>query len=221
MQSFKTFFYFLSFIYLMPYGMDSVAQAQSDNDAFETKFHLESALIIAHDNTIEIFDVPLSTGDETKSYNIECHFVAGRDGSISLKESKAILTPVLTTNVQHFVPGEYQCVAGGSQASEITVNGPVLDRAGREVWSFSTPKQNSWNVELLGDGGTWTTGPVENHPQLGIVPKGAKLPEGYSFGLDTHGNLIGVQQLGDKIAITSFKPTSMQAVPSFTPSSPV
>jgi len=71
------------------------------------------------------------------------------------------------------------------------VTGPVLAPDGRQIWSYTAGMGH----------GNWLTGPPQGNTLLASLPQDAIYPKGYCFGLDNFGNLIAVQQLGDKLLL--------------------
>jgi len=177
------------------------AAALSIGHAEDGALHLQYSLIVAHDGTLNLYNVPASGG---KSYDIECHLAVAEDGSLHIEGGKAVISPVLADSTQHFTPGEYQCVAGGNYSNSMTITGPVLAPGGRQIWTWV------WTQGGV-QGGTWTTGPVEGHPQLKSVTRGAIFPKGFTLGKDSNGNLVAVQQLGNKVIIGTLTNTTNTA----------
>jgi len=161
--------------------------------------HLEGAIISASGDTVKFLDVPAGEGRAGtvndagfKYFDIECRLSLTTDGSVRVDNAVATPSAHLPERTEHFISGTY-----GMSNVEIAVTGPAMSVAGRFVWNFSGYIS-----------GSWTTGPVEGHPQLKLLllPMDAVLPGGYSYGYDSSGNLIAVQQAGDQITISWLKP---------------
>jgi hypothetical protein len=182
--------------------LSSRRSAASDAAGPQTiPLHLEGALISAAGDTVKFLNVPAGEGHagtprdaDFKYYDIECHLSLMTDGSASVERVTATPSARVPESAEHFISGKYEL---GNV--EIAVAGPAMTISGRFVWSFS---------EYVS--GSWTTGPVEGHPQLTLLllPTDAVLPGGYSYGYDSSGNLIAVQQAGNEITISWLKPVT-------------
>ncbi len=166
-------------------GPGLIARADDSSGA---PLHLEYAVVVPHGNAISCYGVPVGTGDGVKNYDIELSLSVDASGNLHADTAKMTPSPVLADNAHHFLPGDY--VKVNNPQETVTISGPVLGPDGREIWSMKG--------KIVG---TWMNGPAQGNNLLRTFPADSVYPKGYCFGLDNSGNLLAVQQLGDKIVI--------------------
>jgi hypothetical protein len=210
MKYFKIY-YGLSFISaVVLFSASQEVSCRADDSSNQPVLHLEDAVVIPHGDTISCYGLPVvtpATGSNAagiKTYDVEIHLAIGADGALHADSVKMTPTPVLPASIDHFVPGEYVTVP--DPTGTVTATGPVEAPGGRQIWTYVAKNVSISGVygasSLLN--GTWFSGPLEGNPQLLMLPKGAILPKNFTFGRDSQENLIGVQQLGDKLVIARF-----------------
>lgn len=100
--------------------------------------------------------------------------------------------------------------AGTYTAGDATfvVEGPAEVEGGRKQWTFRRTDNKRYVFE-----GTWTTGPIDGHPNLATVGMADTLPKGLVYGLVTASSPgflgltrpISVVAVGESITITTYE----------------